>query len=502
MTVDQRPFPPGSYPVVVVGSGPGGLQLSYSLRRLGIDHAVLSADAGPGGMFRKWPLFQRLLSWTKPYAPDGPGSRRFERTDWNSLLADEPELRSLQAQHMDGTSYYPARAEIEASLSDFTARAGIEVRYDCKWESTARIDDGGDDRFALTTSDGVYRCRVAVFAVGVAEPWNPKIPGIEHASHYADVKAASTYADRRVFIIGKRNSGFELASGMLPWAKAITLASPSPTKLSVDTKSLVGVRARYLQPYEDNAIGGGCGIADAAIEGITRIADGLQVTLRRTSDAQIMHVTADDVVNATGFITPLNDLPALGVATFGQSRLPAQTDYWESASLSGIFFAGTITQGAPSLGKYGIPPNSGAVHGHRYNAVILARYLAESVFGKVIASPVVGADSIANLLLEEVDQSPALWHQRGYLSRCLVREPGGGFRDLGYVPLTVFVDRQGDDGVALTMEADGSGAIYPVIYVRRDGSITEHQLPPMDPIGNSSAEQSRAAESALGALRD
>ena len=31
----NRPFPPGDYPVVVVGSGPGGLQVSYSLRRLG-----------------------------------------------------------------------------------------------------------------------------------------------------------------------------------------------------------------------------------------------------------------------------------------------------------------------------------------------------------------------------------------------------------------------------------------------------------------------------------
>ena len=164
------PPPPDPYPVIIVGSGPGGLQLSYSLRRLGVDHAILSADSGPGGMFRKWPLFQILLSWTKPYGPDGPGSRRFERTDWNSLLADEPELRSLQAQHMDGSSYYPARAEIEASLADFTQRAGIQVRYNCKWESTARIDDGGEDRFALTTTNGVYRCRTAVFAVGVAEP--------------------------------------------------------------------------------------------------------------------------------------------------------------------------------------------------------------------------------------------------------------------------------------------------------------------------------------------
>ncbi|MGD8683843.1 MAG: NAD(P)-binding protein, partial [Chloroflexota bacterium] len=58
---DTRPFPPGEYGVVVVGSGPGGLQISYYLSRLGIDHAVISADPAPGGMFRQFPFFQRLL---------------------------------------------------------------------------------------------------------------------------------------------------------------------------------------------------------------------------------------------------------------------------------------------------------------------------------------------------------------------------------------------------------------------------------------------------------
>ena len=36
VTESARPFPPGAYPVVVIGSGPGGLQVSYSLRRHGI----------------------------------------------------------------------------------------------------------------------------------------------------------------------------------------------------------------------------------------------------------------------------------------------------------------------------------------------------------------------------------------------------------------------------------------------------------------------------------
>ena len=57
----DRPFPPGDYPVVVIGSGAGAIQISYSLSRLGIEHAVLSDDPSPGGMFRRWPFFQRLL---------------------------------------------------------------------------------------------------------------------------------------------------------------------------------------------------------------------------------------------------------------------------------------------------------------------------------------------------------------------------------------------------------------------------------------------------------
>ena len=37
-----RPFPPGDYDVTVVGSGPGGLQTSYWLRRFGARRVVLS----------------------------------------------------------------------------------------------------------------------------------------------------------------------------------------------------------------------------------------------------------------------------------------------------------------------------------------------------------------------------------------------------------------------------------------------------------------------------
>src|SRR4029450_5399219 len=115
----------------------------------------------------------------------------------------------------------------------------------------------------VETTDGVYRTQVLVAAVGVAEPYTPPGSGVEPAIPYADVRPAESYADHRILIIGKQNSGFELATGLLPWARQLVLVSPSTVKLSVETRTLVGVRARYVQPYEDNVLGGGVSILDA-----------------------------------------------------------------------------------------------------------------------------------------------------------------------------------------------------------------------------------------------
>ncbi|MBF8289909.1 MAG: hypothetical protein HW391_877 [Chloroflexi bacterium] len=476
MSVAERPFPPGEYDALVVGSGPGGLQASYFLKRLGIQHAVISADAGPGGMFRRWPFFQRLLSWTKPYAPAARNTREFERWDWNSLLAVEPELRGLQAEYMDGSSDFPSRPEMEANLAAFAERAGIAVRYGCTWESTRREEGPDGSRFVLETTDGEYRCRHLILAVGVAEPYSPATPGIELAVHYSQTRDAETYAGKRLFIVGKQNSGFELASGLLQWAARITLSSPSPAKTSIETRSLVGVRARYVQPFEDAALGGGVDILSASTDGISRVPGGLRVDLKRSDNGMPVSMEVDEVIAATGFTCPLRDLPALGVATFGQSKLPAQTAFWESATVPGIHFAGTITQGSAGLKKHGIPSYSGAVQGHRYNARILVQHLAETAFGASPNHPEIAVGDLRDYLLGEATRAPELWHQKAYLARVVTVSPDDGIRDRGIGPVSHFLDTDGPDGAALTVEADGQGSIYPVVYVRRGGRIEEHAM--------------------------
>jgi thioredoxin reductase len=465
----ERPFPPGEYPVVVLGSGAGGLQVSYSLSRFGIGHALLSEDERPAGMFRRFPFFQRLISWSKPYAPFERKAREYEWYDWNSLLGDEPEHRGLVPEFMDGTSYFPSRAEMQRGLEAFVERGGVRVRWGCRWEATTRDGDG----FVVLTTDGEYRCGALVVAVGMTEPWKPDIPGLEHVPHYVETDSPEAYADRRVFVIGKRNSGFEIADGLLPWAREIILGSPRPAKLSIVVASVAAARARYMQPYEDHALGGGTYVIDAAIERVDRTATGYRVHCKGTTVPGDLVFEVDRVIAATGFGTPLQDLPDLGVTTFYQGRLPAQTPFWESTSVPGVYFAGSITQGSIGLKKYGRAGGSAAVHGFRYNARVLAQHLAVTRFGKEPSVRTLRPDEVVPSLLAELTRGPELWHQQSYLARVVSFDPDRGILDDGIVPLAHFVDTPGPDAVAVTVETDDRNDIHPAVYCRRSDGVDE-----------------------------
>lgn len=494
--LSDAPFPPGRYGVVVIGSGPAGLQVSYCLDRLGIDHAVISADDEPAGMFRHYPVFQRLVTWTKPHAPASPDDPRYERYDWNSLLADDAGHRFLVRDQMRSGSYFPTRAEMQAGIGAFASRTKRRVRYGTVWQATRRTDDG----VVLTTSVGEYVCTAAIFAIGMAQPWRPRIEGLDALPHYVDVRSPHTYTDRRVLLIGKRNSGFELANGLLTHARQIILVSPRPTRMSVVTHSTAAARARYLQPYEDHALGGGVVVLDGSITRVERHADGHVVHVAGTTTPFELRLEVDDVIAATGFTASLGDLPALGVATFYHDRLPAQTPFWESATVPGIYFAGALTQGAVGLKKYGIPSNSAAVHGFRYNARVLARHVAARHFGVHAPEPGVVPSGVVAHLLTTATWAPDLWNQQSYLAREITVSPDRGCVDRGAVPLAHFVDESGPDAAAITVETDASGTIRPALYVRRRGSVTEHLLSPHPLHDFTTEEHRREAQAALAGI--
>ncbi len=423
----EGPFPPGRYPVAIVGTGPGGIQLSSLLRRRGVEHALLGSDEGPGGMFRRFPLFERLITWSKPYAPADPGREEYERYDWNSLPADdEPPVRVSP----EGPTYFPSRAEMEQNIASFAERQGVLAQYGTTWESTERRDDG----FVLHTTGGDYEARVVVFAIGSAEPWAPSTPGLELAPHYANVTDLERFRGRRVFIVGKRNAAFEVGDGLLTRATQVILASPRPANLSIVTRSTAGARARYLQVYEDAVLGGGSFVLDAALDRVERLPDGYAVYLQGTTVPGALSFVVDEVIACTGWSVPLKDLQ-----------------------------------------KHGAPSSSAAVHGFRYNTKVLADHIASTRFGWKLPARILGPEDLPRALATAVSRDPALWNQQAYLTR--VFDLSEGVRDVGLQPLQAFVDADGPDAVAATVETTAEGVILPVLYVRRRGTIEEHTLP-------------------------
>ena len=421
-------------------------------------------------MFRRFPIFERLISWTKPDAAVGRDTREYEWYDHNSLVGDGG-TRALVPEFMDRSFDVPSRAEMEAGLAAFAERAGVRVRYGCEWTGTRREEDG----VVIETDHGEYRCRFAVFALGVTQKWVPSIPGSEHASHYVDTSPPGAYRDKRVVIIGKRNSGFEIGHGLLPWAKELVLVSPRPVQIELLAHS--PLRVRYLQPYEEYVRGGaGTFVVDAAISGIEQTSGGRRVIAEGTTWPGRLEFDADEVILATGFQAPLLDLRELGVATVLNDRIPALTPFFESISVSGFFFAGNITQGAKGMRKHGVSPNSTSVNGFRYNSRVLAEHVAERL-GLARERPVVARDELVPLLLKELSCAPELWIQKNFLAR-VVSISDQGLRDEGIVPLEHFLDSGGEDAVAAAIEMNSRAVIHPAVYVRRGGRVTEHELPP------------------------
>jgi hypothetical protein len=89
----------------------------------------------------------------------------------------------------------------------------------------------------------------------------------------------------------------------------------------------------------------------------------------------------------------------------------------------------------------------------------------------------VAPDTLVDLLLREASFAPELWHQKAYLARVITSERDGTLRDAGILPLAHALDGMTEDLVAMTVEMDGKGGIYPVAYIRRGGALSEHALP-------------------------
>ena len=138
----------------------------------------------------------------------------------------------------------------------FAERTGLRVRL--RDALGGHVDATASDYVLHTLGRRLPQRRVVVFAVGVAEP----LPAGD-ARHRARRPLRATPGTRPATRASassssaSRTPASSCASGLLQWASPIVLASPRPAQLSVNLHSLAGVRARYIQPWEDAELGGG-----------------------------------------------------------------------------------------------------------------------------------------------------------------------------------------------------------------------------------------------------
>ncbi|MFI9006011.1 NAD(P)-binding domain-containing protein [Actinosynnema sp. NPDC053489] len=408
----------------MIGAGPAGLQASYLLSRAGRDHLVLEAGDAPGAFFTRFPRHRTLISINKPNTGwDDPELNL--RTDWNSLLSDDPDLLFTRYT----PRYFPDADVMLRYLGDFAAKHDLPVRYGTSVVEVTRPDD-----FVVRDQrGGTYRARRLIVATGVSRPYLPPIDGVELAERYYDVSVdPADFTGQRVLIIGRGNSAFETADNLVETAAVIHVAGPGSLKLAWQTHFVGHLRAvnnNFLDTYQlksQNAL------LDGRVLDLRRDGDGFlaRVAFARVAE-RVKEIRYDRVIVATGFrfdasIFAPGCRPRLTI----NDRFPEQTAAWESVNVPDLFFAGTITQ-ARDFKK----STSGFIHGFRYGVVALHRILEHRYHGVPWPSRDLAPEAVADAVVERVNRTSALWQMFGFLADVVLVGSDGALRYAEEVPL-------------------------------------------------------------------
>lgn len=403
---------------IVLGAGPGGLQMGYCLHQAGRDYLILEAGEHPGTFFETFPRHDMLISSNKVYTGyDDPEINL--RFDWNSLLSDDLDLRFKNYSR----EYFPPRESMVHYLRDYAQRSGLRIECGARIENVAK-----DETFRLTAADGRrWRCRRLIVTTGLYKPYVPPIPGIELADNYVDVSTdREAFANQRVLVIGKGNSGFETAEHLIPTTALIHVASPNPISMAWKTHfpgNLRAVNNNFLDTYQlktQNAV------LDGTIRSITKTDDGkFKVHIHYThADEESENLIYDRVIVCTGFrfddsIFDASCRPALWYG----NRLPEQTSEFESTNIPDLYFAGTLMQMRDHK-----KATSAFVHGFRYNVRSLHRMCEAKYHDRPWPSHPVPAtpEGLVDAILKRINRTSALWQLFGFMSDVIVIPEDGG----------------------------------------------------------------------------
>lgn len=397
---------------LVIGAGPAGLQLGYFLEKSNRNYLILESGESAGTFFKNFPRHKKLISINKVYTGYNDPEMNL-RWDWNSLLNDSDKMLFKNYSK----EYFPHTDDLVKYLCDFANHFQLKIKYNCQAVKIAK----DNNRFmVLDNSGNVYSSKRLIIATGFTKSYIPAIPGIELAENYTDVSIdPEDFANQKVLIVGKGNSGFETADNLVATASLIHIVSPKPVSMAWKTKYVGHVRAVNNNILDTYQLKSQNVILDAEIDNI-KLKDGKFVVtfIYGHANGEVEELVYDRVILCTGFrfddsIFEESCKPELTI----NNRFPAQTSEWESVNIKDLYFVGVLTHMRDYKKK-----QSGFIHGFRYNIQALHQILERKYHNQSLPYREIDVTpkSIAETIIERANQSSALWQQTGFLCDLII----------------------------------------------------------------------------------
>jgi thioredoxin reductase len=404
------------FQVIVIGAGPGGLQLGYYLEKTGIDYLILDRAVDVGSSFERFPVHRKLLSINKIHTGCSDSKKNL-RWDWNSLLSDS----SLKLSDFD-QEYFPNADSLVAYFREFAASEKIRFRAN---SNVTRVSRSGEKFVVRVEQAGEYTCELLVMATGLSIANIPNVPGIELAEHYAthDLSADAS-RNKDILILGKGNSAFETATNFLPHAARVHLLSPNYLRWAWRSHYPGDLRQINSPFFETFPLKQQNAVLSGTVLRIERLGQKYAVDIEWTENGHRSQFLYDRIIACTGFrfdssLFADDIVPSLAHG----EKLPALTCQWESRNVGGLYFCGTLMQSVDYRKS-----SSAFLHGMRYNATILSRLLEARLRGTTISGMRVApdADLICNQIFERIRASSSLWHLYDFLCDAFVFDEAEG----------------------------------------------------------------------------
>ena len=326
-------------PVAIIGAGPLGLELAVALKRAGIKYVQF--DAGQIG---------HTISWFPPQT-------RFFSSNDRIAIAGVP----LQTPDQNKAT----REVYLMYLRSIVQQFDLEVHT---YESVTSIRRAGDGFALVTNRRGIERSwrvgKIVLATGGTARPRRLDIPGEELPHVHPHWQDPHDYFQKKVLVIGGKNSAVETALRLHHAGAHVTL---SYRRDKLPAKSI----KYWLFPeitglLRTGAIGDELGTVPLRITPTHLVLDWAEASRPQglwEAQSGPWEVEADFVIPQIGFVADMSLARLAGVELRGEREVPAFDERTMETNVPGVYLCGTVTGGTQD--RYRIFIENGHIHVER-----------------------------------------------------------------------------------------------------------------------------------------